>query len=117
MKKGQFFIIGAVVIITILYSLDNYLNKNVDIDVSEVQGDDSFWVLYNTERNINHTIENSDNPADDLDVLITKEKELNIEKNKILEINYDLSNPPEVAISITLDSKGVHLERSYIYTK
>lgn len=116
MRKGQFFIIGAVVIITILYSLNNYLNKNVDIDVSDIQGDDSFWVLHNVERNVNHTIKNSNNLVDDLNLIINKEKDLLIEEGKVLIINYDLSET-EVSINIILDSPDIHLEREYIYTK
>lgn len=117
MRKGQFFIIGAVVIITILYSLNNYLNKNVDIDVSDIQGDDSFWVLYNVERNINYTIENSNNLVDDLDLIINKEKDLLIEEGKVLKINYEILSTTEVSINIILDSKDIYLEREYIYTK
>jgi hypothetical protein len=116
MRKGQFFIIGAVVIITILYSMNNYLNKNVNIDVSDVQGDNSFWVLYTVERNVNYTLDNSNNLVGDLNLLIGKEKDLLIEEGKVLKINYDVF-PTEVLVNIILDSKDVHLEREYTYTK
>ena len=104
-RKGQFFIISAVIILLTLYSIVNALNSNWQTDVSEVQGNDAAEIFENIENGINRTVSFSDST----DIEENLETFMLVEKNAIgdqytLDMHFNIAYP-NVTANIMLSSK------------
>lgn len=104
-RKGQFFIISAVMILLVLYSVGQSLNSNWQVDVSEVQGNDAAEIFKNIEHGISVTINASDasNIEGHLDAFILSERSA-IGDTYSLAPYFNITYP-NVTANITLASK------------
>lgn len=76
-KKGQFFIIGAVVVLITLFSIMSVLNSDMRMDLSDVQNDNIRPILADIESGIIRTaaVSSPEDLKDNLDMFFALEKE------------------------------------------
>ncbi len=110
-RKGQFFIIGSVVILLILYNAVNALNSNWQTDVSEVQGIEAAQIFKNVERAVNTTVHVSDdsNLEQNLDAFLITEKK-SIGEGYNLNARFNITST-DVLANITLSSDNFYAEK------
>ncbi len=123
-RKGQFFIIGAVIILLALFSLNSDLGTEwkEDVsegtewkeDVSEGQGSDSIAVLSDIRNGINATVLASapDDLSGNLKKFSLAEKD-SLKNRYSLDIIYNVS-ASSVAANVTLKSKDVYIEKMIV---
>lgn len=116
-RKGQFFILGAVVILLVLYGIIGTLNSNWNSDVSEVQRDEAPQIFKNIEYGINTTI----HASDDSNIEENLEKFVRVEKKAIGE-EYNLDaffNITSTAVdaNITLNSKSFYATKAISFVR
>lgn len=117
MRKGQFFIIGAVVVVISLFSLQNLLNQAWQLDSSEMQGEDIGLILIEIQRTLDNTIQNSDtNLENNLELLIALLKDNLIIRGYRLEIKYTI-DVTEVLVELKIQSKDIYLEKDITITR
>ncbi|MBU4300362.1 MAG: hypothetical protein ABIF85_07705 [Nanoarchaeota archaeon] len=104
-RKGQFFILSAVIMLLVLYSISRTLNSNWKTDVSEVQGNDAAEALNNIANGINRTMNFSDqsNLEENLYTFILSEKGA-IGDTYSLDYFFNITYP-NVTANITLSSR------------
>lgn len=116
-RKGQFFIISAVMILLTLYSIISALNINWQTDVSEVRGSETAGIFNNVASGIDSTIRASDatNLKQNLDTF------MNVERNAIGDgyalygfFNVSAMN---VTANLTLSSKTFYAEKLMSFTQ
>ena len=103
-RKGQFFVIGAVIIVVFIYSIQDILNETWMIDSSDLQKDNTVWILNNIEKNVLETLENSNSTTEienNIKELMAMEQEtvishINLEHTyyqtgRYIEITYQIS--------------------------
>ena len=110
-RKGQFFIIGAILVVMSVYSISNLLNETWEIDSSGLQTDNTIWIIEDIEKNIYKTLETTIDPKNNLnttlDDFIAREQELLVAQAD-LDINYTkvyLNNYIEIIIYISKQNK------------
>lgn len=111
-RKGQFFMISAVIILMTLYGIVNALNSNWQTDVSEVRGNAAATIFENIESGLNRTI--AESPAPDmernLDSFVIVEKRA-IGDEYGLNIFFNIS-VTDVIANTTLSSKAFYAEKT-----
>lgn len=113
-RKGQFFIIGAVIILLALFSLNSDLGTEWKEDVSEGQGSDSIAVLSDIRNGINATVLASapDDLTENLRKFSLAEKD-SLKNRYSLDIIYNVS-ASSVAANVTLKSKDVYVRNMIV---
>lgn len=116
-KKAQFFILGSVIILLVLYNIITALNSNWQTDVSEVQGNDAAIVFKNLENGLNRTINSSDgsNIEKNLDSYLNAQKIAVGESYNIdTQLNITATN---VIANITLSSSRFYAEKEIVFMR
>lgn len=116
-RKGQFFMISAVIILMTFYSIVSALNSNWQTDVSEVRGNAAAIIFENIESGLNKIIAKS--PAADmkrnLDSFVIVEKKA-IGNEYSLNIFFNISATDVIANS-TLSSKKFYAEKAMMFKR
>ena len=116
-RKGQFFIISAVMILLTLYSIINALNTNWHTDVSDVRGSETAGIFKNVANGINTTIRASDttNLKQNLNAFLNVERSA-IGNGYTLYGYFNLSGM-NVTANLTLSSKTFYAEKLMSFTQ
>lgn len=116
-KKGQFFIIGSVIVLMVLYNIIGVLNSNWQTDVSEVQGSEAAQIFKNIESGINRTIRASDNSSIERNL----ETFVLVERNAIgdsynLHVLFNITQTDVIA-NMTLSSKKFYADKPMVFKR
>lgn len=116
-RKAQFFIIGAVIIVITLFSLNNMISQNWMLDLSDVQGEDIVYRLNGIQDNLNYTIQNSgsEHLDNNLKSYIAVETDLMKRLGYKLKINYKIDT--DIATNITIKSPNVYVAKNIVFKK
>ena len=115
-RKGQFFIMGAIIVVASIYAISSILNETWSINSSELQKDNTIWLFKNIEKDVHKTLEiTSDNPEDietNLNDLIIREKEM-LPSQMDIGIKYDYSSTNEyIEIIIYISREDTWFEKN-----
>ncbi len=88
-RKGQFFIVGAIIIILILYMLSNTLTQSTNINCASVQDNNPVWMIEETEKGLYLVTKKNLTDRNDIDSFIEMQKE--VAKENSYNLGFDLS--------------------------
>lgn len=113
-RKGQFFIVGAVTIIIILYMLSNTLTQSTNINCASVQDNNPVWMIEETEKGLYHITKKNLTDRNDIDNFIEMQKE--IAKENGYNLGFDLifrsySNGTFPVYTISLESNELYISK------
>ncbi len=117
-RKGQFFIVGAIMIILALYMLSNTLSKSTHFDCADVQNNNPAWTIDETEKGLYQIARNNLTDRTQIDEFIVMQKAIARENGYMLEVDILNHVPygtgfPNV-YTITLESKKFYIEKAYV---
>lgn len=114
-KKGQFFILSAVLVTLALFALNSVMNQNWQFDVSSVQAEDSAVLIKNIENELNKKTYPWD-ASNELDYQILTLEKMMKRKNYDIEIKYEFNkaNATEIPAKIKISSVDFSIERQII---
>lgn len=115
-RKGQFFVISAVVVIMILLSLNAILNQAWVLESAETQADKSFWVIAELQRGVETIAEGSAAVEDEvleakLETFFNLWKSSLAPENFFLKADYNVT-ASAVVVDLVLQSERAVLKKS-----
>lgn len=93
-KKGQFLIVCAVMIIIILYMLSTTLMQTQKTEPQSVQDNNPAWFIETTEKGLYQIAMKNLTNSDDIEEYINLQKKLAMENNYILEVDMTFTPYP-----------------------
>ena len=115
-RKGQFFLVGAIIIILALYMLSNTLSKTTHIDCADVQDNNPIWTIEETEKGLYQITRKNLTERSRIDEFIGMQKE--IAKENGYALGFDMLNYmpygtgfPNI-YTITLESNQFYIEKA-----
>lgn len=115
-RKGQFFIVSAIMIILALYMLSNSLTQSINIEYANVQDNNPVWTIDETEKGLYQITKKNLTSKNDIDEFIEMQKDIARENGYVL--GFDMPNYipygsgfPNV-YTITLESNKFYIEKA-----
>ncbi|RLG15588.1 MAG: hypothetical protein DRN71_00905 [Candidatus Nanohalarchaeota archaeon] len=118
LKKGQFFIVGTIMIVLALYMLSNALSQSTHIDCADVQNNNPIWTIEETEKGLYQITKNNLTDRNRIDEFIEMQKDIATENGYALAFNMQNFMPyPDNLVSpinytITLESNKFYIEKA-----
>ena len=115
-RKGQFFIISAVIILIVLFNLSDKLNLEWRADISDTQANDASLALQNIKDSITAAVVAS---ATEPEMLEERLKSTEIaQRNSLKEryytnIYYNITDS-DVTANVTLKSTEIYVEKTFV---
>ncbi len=113
MKKGQFFVIGAVVITIALFTVYECLTQDWIINLPEMQGSNIIWMEKEVENSLKDVVLTSSNVEDDLNVVIEQQKKLLWTQEIQLDVDYKKLPLGGYGFNITLERENEYIKKQY----
>ncbi|MFH1127269.1 MAG: hypothetical protein ABIG84_00050 [archaeon] len=111
-RKGQFFLVGAIMIVIILHMLSTTLYKGTKVEFSVVQDNNPIWTVEEAEKGLYEIAKKDLTDTSEIDEFVQMQKEVARENGYVLWFDlvfrpyYDANFP---VYSISLESKDFYI--------